>query len=309
MHRLIALLALTLAGCSPAASRSAAAPAAEAAEGATDPAAVPTALAGAPEPLAVLRLEPYLGVLLTVPVTAGDSTLAYLFDTGGGGTLHTPGAAAAAGCEPFGRVTGFRHNGDAVHARRCPPASVTLDGWPAPARETGVYDLMGLLPEGVPEIGGLVSLRTFDGLPITLELDRRRVIVESPASLRHRVAGLAEVPLRAGRQSGGSMLDVFLPFRAEGGPLWMELDSGNTGPVRIAPHAAAQLGLELSATAPRTITLHLEGFGPVRVEALEKEMIYDGLLNAELLTRLRVTLDLEEMRAWVAPAPSDETGA
>lgn len=296
MNRFAPLLLIALVGCAhPPATGARAAPTAPG-----SPRATVTDTAG---PGAVLRLEPYLGGLLTVPVAVGDRTLPYLFDTGGGGTLHTPEAAAAAGCEPFGRVTGFRHDGEQVHARRCPAAPLVIDGWRAPARETGVFDLMALLPDGVPELGGLVALRTFDGLGVTLELDRRRVVVESPASLRRRVAGMTEVPVRAGRQSGGSMLDVFLPFRADGGPLWMELDSGNTGPVLIAPHAAAQLGLELSTSEARTVTLHLEGFGPVEVEALEKEMLYDGLLNAAFLRRLRVTLDLAEIRAWVAPAP------
>ncbi len=304
MSRLVPIMALALAGCAQATS-----PLVPSGSGAaTAPASTPTTATRAANdvpagPVAVLDLQPYLGSLLTIDVAVGDSTLPYIFDTGGGGTLHTPETAGAAGCEPFGRVTGFRHDGEQVHARRCPPAEVVIDGWRAPARETGVFDLMGLLPDGVPVLGGLVSLRSFDGLAITLELDRRRVVVESPGSLERRVAGMKEVPVRAGRQSGGSMLDVFLPFRAEGGPLWMELDSGNTGPVRIAPHAARQLGLDLSATEPRAVTLQLEGYGPVEVQALEKEMIYDGLLNAALLQRLRITLDLDAMLAWAAPAP------
>lgn len=255
---------------------------------------------GTAEPAAVLRLAPFLGTpLRTIPVAVGDTALPFLFDTGGGGTLLTPSAADAMGCEPFGRVTGFRHNGETVHAERCPASPITMGGWTAPAGETGVFDLMALLPDGVPELGGLVALNTFDGLAITLDLGSDRVVIESPASLERRVADMVETPYREGRQSGGAMLDPFLSFRASEGPLWFELDSGNTGPVLIAPHAAAQLGLDLSPDEPRTITLELAGFGPIEVAALEKEMIYDGLLNAAFLARYRVTLDLDRKRAWV----------
>jgi hypothetical protein len=248
----------------------------------------------------VLHLSPYLGsALATVPVTIGDSTLPFLFDTGGGGTLVTPAAAAWAGCEPFGRVTGFRHDGTQVHAERCPAAEIVIGGWRAPARETGVFDLMSLLPDGVPALGGIVALNTFEGLPITLELGAGRVIVESPASLAHRVGSMTAVPYREGRQSGGLMLDPFLAVRAHDGPLWLELDSGNAGSVLLAPHAVRQLGLDLSTEEARPVTLHLEGYGPVEVMAREKEMIYDGLLNAGLMKRLRITLDLGAKRAWL----------
>lgn len=98
---------------------------------------------------------------------------------------------------------------------------------------------MALLPPGVPELGGLVDPQTFDGMPITLELFERRVVVETAASLARRVVSMSEVPMRESRQAGGASVDVFLAFRAGGGPLWLELDSGNTGPVYIAPPAAA----------------------------------------------------------------------
>lgn len=289
-HRLaFLLLVLSLAGC---------------AQSIGEGAAPSPAATYAPAPVAVLELEPYLqGTgLLAVRVAVGDRSLPFLFDTGGGGTIFTPGAAEEVGCAPFGRATGFRHDGQAIHARRCAPLTLLVDGWAAPAREMWVFDLMSLLPDGVPELGGLVALSTFDGLPITLDLGAARMVVESPASLRARTAGMAEVPLRESRQAGGAMLDVFFPFDADGGPVWMELDSGSTGPVWIAPHAAAQLGLDLSTDEPRPVTLRLQGYGPIEVQAQQKEMIYDGLLNAAFLRDLRITVDLAAGRAWVGPA-------
>lgn len=241
----------------------------------------------------VLELDPYpLGGLLTVPVTVGDHEADFIFDTGGGGTLYTKQAARAAGCEPFGRVTGFRHGGGVIHARRCPSAPLVIDGWTSPPGETFVLDLVELLPEDAPPVGGLIALDRFDGHLLTVDLGGRRLVVDG-AAVGH------EVPVRESRQAGGAMLDVFLPFEAPGGPVWMELDSGNTGPTLIAPHAASQLGLELSHEEPRPVTLHLEGFGPVRVQALEREMIYDGLLSAAFLQEHTVTLDLGGGRAWI----------
>ncbi len=271
------------------------------------PAAAPAQVNGAlaagdSAPAAVLHLEPYVAGagLLTLPVTVADSAARFLFDTGGGFTVVTPAAAEGIGCEPFGGLTGFRHNGDTVSARRCPAARLEVDGWTAPAAEVAVYDLGALLPAGLPPLGGLVALSTFEGRAITLELGRGRVVVESEASLAGRVTDMVEVPVREGRQAGGAALDVFIAFSAGGGPVWMELDSGNNGPVIISAVAAAQLGLDLSPRQARTVTLHLPGFGPVEVEAVQADIIYDGLLNADFVRQHRITLDLARSRAWIA---------
>ncbi|MEJ2186844.1 MAG: aspartyl protease family protein [Gemmatimonadota bacterium] len=254
-----------------------------------------------PTPGAVLHLAPYLGRLRSVSVTVGDTTLPFIFDTGGGITLVTPDVAAAIGCAPFGRAVAFRHNGEPVTMQRCPPVALRLTGWTVPGREVGVFDLMSLLPDGVPALGGIVALDAFDGYGLTLELAHDRVVVESEASLARRVEGAVELRMREARQAAGASVDVFLAFDGDRGPLWFELDSGNSGPVLIAPHVAEALGLELSTTEPRRVTLALSGYGPVTVDALEQDdLVYDGLLSAGFLEGVTLTLDLETDRAWIA---------
>lgn len=267
-----------------------------------DTSAVPRAASDttAAEPVAVLDLAPYVAGLLSVTVAVGDTTYPFIFDTGGGLTLVTPEVAEALGCVPFGRTVGFRHDGEAVEASRCPPVALDIAGWRPPAGELAVWDLMALVPEGLPTLGGLVSLDTFDGLAVTLDLGDERVLVETPGSLASRVENAHPVPVRVAHQAGGASLDVFLAVEATPGLLWFELDSGNAGPVFIAPHAAEMLGLELSDARPSRVTLVLPGLGPITVDAQEKAMIYDGLLNAAFLQDLTMTLDLEYGRAWIS---------
>jgi predicted aspartyl protease len=254
----------------------------------------------ASEPVAILHLAPYAAGLLSVTVAVGDTTYPFIFDTGGGVTLVTPEVAEALGCLPFGRTVGFRHDGEAIEASRCPPVALDIAGWRSPAGEVAVWDLMALIPEGLPTLGGLVSLGTFDGLAVTLDLGNERVLVETPGSFASRVENADPVPVRMAHQAGGVSLDVFLAVEAQPGRLWFELDSGNAGPVFIAPHAAEMLGLELSDTRPTRVTLVLPGHGPITVDAQEKAMIYDGLLNAAFLRDLTMTLDLEYRRAWIS---------
>lgn len=252
-------------------------------------------------PRAVLHLAPYMGRLRTVEVAVGDRTLPFLLDTGGGVSLVTPSVAGILGCKPFGRGVGFRHDGSPIAMQRCPPVALRVDGWSAAPREVGVYDLMALLPDGLPVLGGVVALNTFDDRVVTLDLGSDSLVVEGRGSRVLRLEGASELRMREAHQAAGASLDVFLAVAAEEGPLWFELDSGNAGPVLLAPHAAEELGLDLSTTEPRTVTLTLEGYGPVTVEALEKDMIYDGLFNAAFLETVTLTLDLLNERAWIAP--------
>lgn len=160
------------------------------------------------EPAVVIPLNPYLGRLHTLEVEVAGQRLPFLFDTAGGATLLTPKVAAAAGCQPFGRGVGFRHDGQPLALQKC----------------------------------------------VGIEL--------SIAS-----------------------------------------------PVLLAPHAAALLGLELSAEEPRVVPLPVTGLGIVEVGAREKpELIYDGLLNAAFLERYVVTLDLATMRGRARAAGTAEGG-
>lgn len=282
--RLAALLALVLAGCATSATGPGTGP------GAAPPAAAPASRE--------ISLEPYLGKLRTLDVTVAGETLPFLFDTAGGVTLLTVESAARAGCEPFGRGIGFRHSGEPVTLERCRGVELAIAGRPTSDEEVAVWDLMALL-QGAPEIGGLVSLKSFEGEVVTLDLKGGTLRVETEESLAEAIAGAARLEVRDARQAGGAALDLFVAVESPAGPLWFELDSGSLAPVLVAPHAAELLGLDLSADEPRTVELQVAGLGAMRVEAqVKEELIYDGLLGAAFLEELVVTLDLDEIRAW-----------
>jgi len=254
----------------------------------------------APEagPAAAIPLEPYLGKLKTIEVELAGRERPVLFDTAGGVTLVTPEVAAEAGCEPFGRAVGFRHNGEPVSLERCRGLALSIAGRPTREDEVAVWDLMALL-QGAPEVAGIVSLASFEGETITLDLAAGRLYREAGAGLPARLAGARPLEVRASRQGGGASLDLFVAVDSPKGPLWFELDSGALSPVLVAPHAAELLGLDLSADEPRPATLPVAGLGPVEVTAQEKpDLIYDGLLNAAFLEKIVITIDLDEIQAW-----------
>ena len=248
-------------------------------------------------------LEPYLGTLRTVEVEVGGARHAFLFDTAGGATLLTPRLAAEVGCKPFGRVTGFRHSGERLDLPRCGAATFDLGGYEARV-ESAVFDLMALLPEGVPELGGIIAIQTFEGRPWTLDLSRNELFIENEASLALRTVAMKEIGVRSSRQGGGGSIDLFMRVDATPGALWLEVDSGNAGPVILSPHALPALGIDATPKPDETIdvVLPIAGFGAVNVKAVVKDTIYDGLLNAAFLDQHVLAVSADLQRAGLAPA-------
>jgi hypothetical protein len=246
-----------------------------------------------------IGMTQYLGDLRTIPLTIGNWTGKVLFDTGGGFDLVTPAVADSIGCAPVGRLTGFRYNGEPIHAPGCGIISLASGSF-AGSAEVAVFDLMALLGNA-PPLDGLVGLPLFEGRLLTIDLANNRLIVEEARPDGPHVPDARPMQVRASRQAGGAALDVFVAVHTPRGLIWLELDSGNIGPVLLAPHAAEMLGIDATPETPLKVSLDVAGLGPVVLEAVVREGIYDGLLNAAFFRQRVITLDLDRIRAWATP--------
>jgi hypothetical protein len=247
-----------------------------------------------------IPLQKYMGVLRALDVTVGAETVPFIFDTAGGLTFVTPEFARRHGCQAYGRVVGFRMSGEQLSFPRCGQMTLGL-GRRQHVVETAVFDIMALLPEGWPEVGGIVSLHTFKDSAITIELGANRVTVESDESLAQRTADMRALKTRINTQTGGEGLDLFVEAAAEKGSLWLEVDSGNMGPVVLAPHAFDQLGAPRPGTDGGELELTLVGLDPIPVAVTEEQIIYDGVVNARTLEGLVLTIDLRTGQSWALP--------
>jgi hypothetical protein len=249
-----------------------------------------------------LALAPLVGPLRTVVVKSGEYSAPFLFDTGGGGTVLSPDAARALGLTTFGRLTGFRHDGGRVDGPRAGPVELDV-GTIARRGEVGVLDLGAFLPDA-PRLGGIVALDLFAGQRLTIDLAHERLFLETADTLRERTKDASELSVRVASQSGGAALDLFVALEGEHGKLWLELDCGNAGPVLLAPHAFVELGLDPPpAGRSANLELPIEGLGLVPCDVQQKELIYDGLLNAAFFAHHAVSLDLAAARAWARANP------
>lgn len=170
--------------------------------------------------------------------------------------------------------------------------------------ETAVFDLMAVLRQSgdLPLVGGLIALNMFEKIPITLDYANEKLIIESPASFKERISGMKPLSVRLSRQGGGASIDLFIEVEAKTETIWLELDSGNNGPVLLSKHAAAQLGLD-PAQNNLSVVLNIIGLGPVKNEAVVSDTIYDGLLNARFLNEAVLTMDLSAGKAWAKVHP------
>jgi hypothetical protein len=254
-----------------------------------------------------IPLGDYLNVLQSVEVEVSGKKRPFLFDTAGGATLFTPAVARAVGCEPFGRTTGFRHDGSRVDFQRCDIVELSIGGETMEV-EGAVFDLMAMLPDGAPELGGIVSIHTLGKRPFTLDLASGTLTLESSDSLAKRIVDMHEIEVRPSTQGGGASYDLFLKVEASRGDLWLEIDSGNAAGLMLSPHAVTQLGLTPPAEGDATIpvTLQISGFGPYSAPAIVKDTIYDGLVDARFLRKHRMTVDTANGRAWLAAVSPDQ---
>lgn len=244
-------------------------------------------------------LSPFLNTpLRTLKARVGGKERVFLFDSGGGGTFLSKPAAEEMQLETWGRGSGFTHDGHRVDAPKAGPLEVSIGAFTR-RDEVGVLDLEPFLPG--TNLGGIVSLETFAPHAITIDLAANRLWVETPESFAARRKAGRETEARIAHQSGGASVDLFVAIQGKHGKLWFEADSGNVAPVLIAPYALRELGLDpIPNNTSRAVKLDFPGLGPIDVTATSKEMIHDGLLNAQFFLDHVVTIDLAAGRAWIA---------
>lgn len=255
-----------------------------------------------PVPGPTLKLAPYQSHgHRTIDVTTAGTTSPFLFDTGGGVSFVSPDLAERMGCTPGGQLVGYRMRGDDVRFPRCAGLELVLDGLNLSPATVGVFDLGKLLPAEWPLLGGLIALSSFEGRVLTVDLAAGRLEVDVP---RPAVSDSVEINLV--RQASGFSVVVLVPVQSNEGTLWLELDSGSSAPLILAPHAARALGMDVPASTGRdaptvsgSVSIGLPNVGPVVTEAKVADIIYDGNIGAPLMERFRWTLDLANRRVRV----------
>jgi len=256
--------------------------------------------AASPSGPVTVPLDVINGKQFTVQAVVAGAQRTFLFDTGEGLTMISPGLARDAKCQPWGNVVAFRMLGERLDTPRCDNVAFDLGGQRLVAPTTIVYDLAKIDPT-MAKIDGAIGLDLFAQQTITIRFATRQVVLETPTSAAQRIRQGTEVPIRLSRPSEGAALDVNIGVDTPRGRAWMELDSGNAGPtIFVAPSIAPLLGLRTDTREAQPVTVQMAPgvvfTGRARVFP---DMIMDGNIGMQFLGNRDLTLDLRQGRAWV----------
>ena len=258
------------------------------------------------QPIEIKLEHDVLGKAPTINVQVGAKSYPFLLDTGGGITTITPPIAKEIGCEPFGQISGFNAGGTRLDFKRCDNAEIQVGGYKTRV-DTGVFDIMRLFGPETKEVGGIISLQTFRDRIITIDLSGNLLTVETESSFADRIKGMKQLESRIGSQGGGAVIDIFVAANTPKGKIWMEFDTGNFGTMFLAPHAQEMLGINFDAPnrakMTKPVRLDIVGLGEIEMPAREREMIYDGMLNYDTISKMVVTIDLRTGSMWAKLKP------
>ena len=267
--------------------------------------------------------------LLKVPVVVNGHATTFVFDTGIGITLVDDDLLARWGITPETSYTGKRMSGQEVTVPLARVPWLSVAGLRQDDVQVGVWDMDGFLPR-TPEFAGVegfLSLHALAEVAFTLDYARGALIVEDEASLAARVAAGSVVPLEVHRD--GPTLTVFFELLVPGGPpARVELDLGGRA-IALDASFMERLGVDPEGEGVKRVEKRDEtGFdytrrfatvgGPIApaaapqleqrdFTALFQEIIYDGLIGDDYLSRYTATFDLPRGRLILGPrAPSGE---
>ncbi len=256
---------------------------------------------GPAAPLVIPMIDLPGGAIGLHATIAGHDGL-FLFDTGAGVTLLTPATASISGCRPWGQVTGFRATGERLDLQRCDDVRLRIGGRDFPVPTASVLDIQRLMPPRTPALAGVLALDAFVGQVITIRRMAHQLVVETAASLPPRIAGATQVQTRMVRDAEGLALTMNAAVQTPAGRAWMELDTGNAGPIMVDTHVAQALGLSAAQRTGQTADFKLAGGIPVQGQARVSSLIMDGDIGAAVLGGWDLTFDLAGGRVWFRPS-------
>ena len=248
----------------------------------------------------VIKLQRFRKALWKMHVTLKGKEGDFLFDTGGGVTLVTEEFSKGIDCRYLGRSTGYNMFGRKVEGPHCDDVSLAAGAVPLSPVNIGKIDFGGQFP-GDKDPDGLLSLDAFDGKAITIDQRSATVTIETDKSLKKRVRGMQEFPLRVVRECSGRCLAAFLGVKTPDGMTWLNIDSAAGGVSLISKEYAATFGLDPNKKEQELnfpLTPGIVIGGPVFVT----DMIMDGNLGQPFLAEHVVTIDLKNSKIWLGPA-------
>ena len=247
-----------------------------------------------------IKLEEYFRGLKTIEVEIENETYNFLFDTGGGLTIVSPKVIEKVGRSAYGNFVGFRMSGEQVGWKLSDSLEIEIGGTIFFHNQVGIFDIMSLLPKEFEQIHGLISLKTFEKLIISLNLNENKLILETDRSFKKKIKNMDLIPSRFANGPSGLELNIFLGTKSNNRLWWFLFDSGNIGQAKISENIVKEweLLLEGKESADNLIQLFEVAGDSIEVPIVIDNIIYDGAFNFDLIQQSEFVISLKDEKIW-----------
>src|SRR5688572_27204008 len=251
-------------------------------------------------PQDTLRLRTYVGNLKQITISIEGKPYQFLFDTGGGETFISPSICSNLKKAPQGKAIGFRMNGERIDYQKCDSVTFEAGATKIFHPTVGVWDVMSILPKELPKIDGIISLKSFENKIICLNLTNNMIIVETNKSSNKKTKEMTLLRSRFANGLTGNELNVFVGAKHNNALYWFLFDSGNLDAIIFSPLTAYEWGIQSdSVSASKKYKADIElGAGSNETEIMTKDIIYDGALNYDLISKKVYLLDMIKNQVW-----------
>jgi len=249
-----------------------------------------------------IQLKKYFGDLKKMDVVISGISYSFLFDTGGGETMISPSLAKNLKKNVHGRVTGFRMSGEFIAYPVCDSIVISIGHTKIFHGTTGVWDLMSILPKDFPNLDGVISLKSFEDMIITLDLAKSRIIIHNPRSFQKEAPNKTLLQSRFANGLAGNELNIFLALNKNRNRYWFLFDSGNIGSMLFSHRSAYEWGLETDTTNTNKslgTTSFILGKKKINTNSESASIIYDGALNYDILSKSIFLIDFGKKKIWM----------
>jgi hypothetical protein len=244
-----------------------------------------------------IQLSTYVGNLKKLAVRINAHPYSFLFDTGGGETFISSEIVKAIGGHAYGNVLGLRMSGEKVYSKKCDSVTLEMGNRTFFHSSIGVWDIMNVLPEGLPKLDGIISLKTFANSILTIDLAANRLVVETAGSAAEKIKQMKKLePLSANGASAQELL-LFIPI-VQQHPYWFLFDSGNLDDITLSPTTAKEWGIDTALLSRTTLAIPFAGKN-INAGIIVKDIIYDGAVNFAFIRQAVYLVNCKSREVWV----------
>jgi hypothetical protein len=247
-----------------------------------------------------ILLKPYIGNLKKLTAKILDKEYDFIFDTGGGETFVIPEIADILKKKQYGNGVSFRMDGEMIQYKKIDSVTLSLGKTIYNIESLAVWDIMSILPKELPKIYGVVSLKTFKGKIIELNLSKNQIIVHTAKSATAKKKNYELIPSVFSNGSDGNEMNLYLSLTLKYRTYNFLFDCGNLNPVILSDVITGDVGENIK---------QVEGSGPLLSFSLgsrklnepfiSKKIIHDGALNYSFISKYSFIIDLEKEQVFV----------